>query len=404
MASVKILLRKDKKNKQGQNPIVIQVVHNRKKRIITLKHYINANEWDPQKELAIEKSPIKEHKIYLQKLNHIIEKRKNEIKQSIIELDEKGTPYTVDTIISSCRPILNNTTFFVFTEELIERMESLSKKGNARIYQQALNVFKTFRNEHDLSFEEFTYKVVIDFEEFLIKRGNKPNTVYTYMRKLKSAYNKAIKEGIVKEESYPFKNYQIKNEKTIKRAISKDDIIAIKNLDLSNNQTMLNARNIFLFSFYARGISFIDIANLQVKNITGDRLYYSRNKTNQKFSIRLTNQMLNIITQYNDMQDAESYLFPFIANNENDKYKHYLNALRLTNKKLKKIGEMAGLSIPLTTYVSRHSWATIAKRQGVPTAVISEGLGHETERTTQIYLDSFENDVLDAANDLITDI
>ncbi len=403
MASVKVVLRYDKTNKLGQRQVLIQIVHNRKKKVISLKHYIFESEWDAKTELAIEKSPVREHKIYLQKLNRTIVKRKEEIKQRILELDEKGIQYTTDMIITKTASISSNISFFKYTEQLINRFENLGKFGNASVYRQALNMFQKYRDEKDLAFEEFNYKMVIDFEEFLLKRGSKVNTVFTYMRKLKAVYNRAIKEEVVKEEFYPFKNYQIRNEKTTKRAILKENITAIKNLDLSD-QTQIDARNIFLFSFYCRGITFIDIANLQVKNIVGDRLYYSRNKTKQKFSIRLTDQMFEIIKQYNDLKNLDSYIFPIIAEKDEDKYKKYLNALRLTNKKLKELGKMVGLSFPLTTYVARHSWATIAKRQGISTAVISEGLGHETERTTQIYLDSFENDVLDAANDLITNI
>ncbi len=403
MASVKVILRKEKKNKHEQYPVSFLIIHNRNKRYISLKQYLKENEWDPTEGLAIEKSRDKEHKIYLQKLNRTIIKRREEFKRAIIDLDEKGASYTVDMIISACSSISSNISFFKYTEQLINRFENLGNYGNARVYRQALNMFQKYRDEKDLTFKEFNYKMVIDFEEFLLKRGSKVNTVFTYMRKLKAVYNRAIKEEVVKEEFYPFKNYQIRNEKTTKRAISKENITAIKNLELSD-QTQIDARNIFLFSFYCRGISFIDIANLQVKNIDGDRLYYSRNKTKQKFSIRLTDQMFGIIKEYNDLVDPESYIFPIIAKDEEDRHKKYLNSLRLTNKKLKELGKMVGLSFPLTTYVARHSWATIAKRQGISTAVISEGLGHETERTTQIYLDSFENDVLDAANDLIINI
>lgn len=404
MASIKVILRKDKQNKEGKYPVSIRLIHNRKKKYISLKQYLNDDEWDTVAGLAIEKSRDKEHKIYLQRLNLSIVSRREEIKQRILELDEKGRPYTIDMILNLYKTHTSVVTFFEYMRSLIERMESLGQYGNARIYEQTLSIFKTFRNEKDLYFEEFSYKVVIDFEEYLLKKGNKVNTVYTYMRKLKAAYNKAINEGIVKEEYYPFKKYKIKTEKTVKRAITKENLHSIKELDLSREQTLLAARNIFLFSFYTRGISFVDIANLKVKNIVGDRLSYTRNKTNQKFSIKLTEPMLEIINQYNGLENPESYLFPIIKEEEEDNNRKYLNALRLTNKKLKEIGKRVNLPFPLTTYVARHSWATIAKRAGIPTAIISEGLGHETEKTTQIYLDSFENDVLDEANDLITKI
>ncbi|MFA9391596.1 MAG: phage integrase SAM-like domain-containing protein [Prolixibacteraceae bacterium] len=405
MASVKAILRTDQENKNGLYTVIIQILHNRKKKNISLNHFLSADQWDPQKERAIiKKTESKEQKLYLQKLNSTIGKRIGVLNQAIIELDEKGISYTLDMILSCNTKQYSSISFFTFTEDLISRLEKQGKRGNARTIKQALNVFKSYRKDKDLSFEEFNYKVLIDFEEHLSQKANKVNTIFTYMRKLKSTYNKAIKEGIVKLEYSPFQNYKIKTEKTTKRAITKDNIKAIKALDLSLDETLFNARNLFLFSFYARGISFVDIAHLKVKDITNDRLNYTRNKTNQKFSIRITQPMFEIIFTYNDLKVPESFLFPIIKNDEEFSYQQYLSALRLTNKKLKIIGKMIGLSVPLTTYVSRHSWATIAKRSGIPTAVISEGLGHETERTTQIYLDSFENQVLDDANDLITNI
>ena len=150
-----------------------------------------------------------------------------------------------------------------------------------------------------------------------------------------------------------------------------------------------------------RGMSFIDMAYLRNRDIVNGRLTYARKKTGQKFSIKLTPEAEKIIKKYSYNDKPDGYVFQ-ILDRKGYEYLDYKNALRLTNKKLKILGEMAGCSIPISTYVSRHSWATIAKRAGIPTAVISEGLGHDSEKTTQIYLDSFENKVLDDANELIT--
>ena len=402
MASVKVLLRKDKSNKQGQNPVIIQIVHNRKKKIINIGHYLSSSEWDSVKELAIEESKIKEQKLYLQKLNINIGKKLGQIKKKIVELEEIGKPFTVDMISEPFTQHYSSISVFKFYDDLVSRLKDMGKIGNALIFSSTIEKFKKFREQKDLAFEEFTLKVIIEFEEFLIKEGCRVNTINTYMKKLRTGYNKAIKEDIVSEEFYPFKNYQIKSEKTVKRAITKENIITIKELDLKGKKGLEKARDIFLFSFYARGMSFVDLAKLKVNDIVGDRILYSRSKTSQKFSIKLTSQISEIISKYNDLSDPDSFLFPIILDPKGDIHKQCYNSIRNTNKNLKKIGNKIGLNIPFTTYVSRHSWATIAKREGVRTSIISEGLGHQSERTTQIYLDSFENDVLDNANDLIT--
>ena len=404
MASVRVLLRKDKVNKENQHPIIIQIIHHRRKKNISLGHYLSDSEWDPKAGLAIEKSNIREQKIYLQKLNITIERKKAEIKNVILDLENRGKPFTVETIVDIVKHYSNPVSVFSFMETLIKRLEETGKIGNSLIYKNTLKIFKRFRVEKDLTFDELNYNQLISFEEYLQKKGNMVNTIFTHMKTLRSVYNKAIKENLAKKELYPFEQYHLKDEKTSKRALSKANIIALKELDLSENHRMQFARDLFFFSFYTRGMSFVDIAHLKVENIVDDRLLYVRNKTNQKFTIKLTSQISEIIAKYNNLKVKESYIFPIITNPKGDIYKQCLDALSLTNSRLGKIGKKLNFPIHLSTYVARHSWATIAKREGIPTAVISEGLGHETERTTQIYLDSFENNVLDDANDLITNI
>lgn len=404
MASVKVQLYSHKKNKQGEHPIIIQVIHNRKKRIIYLGHYLPEKEWDSSLGLSIGKSKIKEREIFLKILNINIEKKKNEVNRAVVELEGKGLPYTVNQIIEAVERPKSSVSVFNFAADLIYRLEKAGRIGNSKAYKNTLGVFKDFRKNKDLSFDDFNYKVLISFEEDLQSKGRKVNAISFHMRTLRSLYNKAIKEGLAQQELYPFKDFRIKREKTAKRAIIKGNITSIKEMDLFDRPDFEKARDYFLFSFYTRGMSFVDLANLKVSNIINDRLTYSRNKTNQKFTIKLTPQILEIISKYNDLKVKDSYLFPIITDPKGDIYTQYRNGMRLTNKKLKKIGEELNLPVGLSTYVSRHSWATIAKREGIPTAIISEGLGHETERTTQIYLDSFENYVLDDANDLITNI
>ena len=404
MASVKAILYPNHKNTHNQYPILIQILHNRKKRTIATGYYLRKSQWDKVSCSAIEKSKNRDEKIFLKQLNTMLAKKVNHIRRVIISLEEKEKSFTIDEILERVKSKNIQTSVFEYCDKIATSMEEVGRVGNAKYYKASLNALKKFKKGKDLTFDELNYKLIIQFEKHLQKNKCKPNSIAAYMKAIRGLYNFAIKDGLANKDLYPFDDYKIKFEKTIKRAILKDDITAIKNIDLSDLPGMDKARDIFLFSFYCRGISFVDIAFLQVKNIVIDRIFYSRNKTHQKFSIKLTPQIIEIVKKYNDLKEPESYIFPIIIEPEEDKYLQYQNALRLTNKKLKKLGELLEFPFPLTTYVARHSWATIAKRQGISTAVISEGLGHETERTTQIYLDSFENDVLDAANDLITDI
>ena len=395
MASAKILLFIHKKLNDGTYPIVLQVIKDRKRKLLSLGYSSYINQWDEENN-----KPNKKHPNY-KELAVLLQKKLYEANKLIIELDEKGDPYTVEDIIFRLKPNTSNMTVFKYSEALIKKLEKSNKIGNSKVYETTLKVFKKFRKDTDLTFEQLSYRIIKDFEESLLEREIKINSISVYLRTLRSIYNSAIKHKIVQENQYPFKNYKIKNAVTTKRAISKNDINKIRAIDLKVGSELDKARDFFLFCFNMRGMSFIDMAYLRNRDIVNGRLTYARKKTGQKFSIKLTPEAEKIIKKYSYNDKPDGYVFQ-ILDRKGYEYLDYKNALRLTNKKLKILGEMAGCSIPISTYVSRHSWATIAKRAGIPTAVISEGLGHDSEKTTQIYLDSFENKVLDDANELIT--
>jgi site-specific recombinase XerD len=395
MASAKILLFTHKKLNDGTYPIVIQVIKDRKRKLISLGHSSTKDQWDEENNRSNKKHPN------YKDLNLLLQKKIYEANKVIIDLDEKGEPYTVEDIVYNCKPRTSSTTVFKYIEDLIKKLEKSGKIGNSKVYEATLSALKTFRKEIDLTFNQLSYRVIKDFEGSLLEKKRKLNSISVYLRTLRAVYNQAIKDKIAHGSMYPFKEVRIKNEITSKRAISKEDIIKIRNLKLIPGSELDKARDYFLFSFNMRGMSFIDMAFLKNSDVLEGRLQYARRKTGQKFSIKLTEEAEKIIKKYTYSNEPNSFIFQII-DRKGQEYLDYKNALRLTNKKLKLIGEMAGCSIRVSTYVSRHSWATIAKRAGVATAIISEGLGHDSEKTTQIYLDSFENKVLDDANEIVT--
>lgn len=395
MASAKIILFTHKKLKDGSFPIVLQVIKDRTRKLISLGHSTTLDQWDLDDNL-----PNKKHPNY-KGLKLLIQKKQIEADKVIIDLDEKGEQYTVDDIVDRLKPAVSNITVFSYAESLVKRLEKSGKIGNANVYEATLAAFKKYRKEVDLTFPQFTYRVIKDFEESLLENHKRLNSISVYLRTLRAIYNQAIKDKVAQEKDYPFKDLKIRQETTVKRAISKEDIAKIRKLELAPGSELDKARDYFLFSFNMRGMSFVDIAFLRNRDIVNGRVLYTRKKTGQKFSIKLTEEAKTIIDKYYYTDEPQGFVFQII-DRKGSEYLDYRNALRLTNKKLKTIGEDAGCSIKISTYVSRHSWATIAKRSGIPIAVISEGMGHNSEKTTQIYLDSFENDVIDDANELIT--
>ncbi|AHW62147.1 Site-specific recombinase XerD [Draconibacterium orientale] len=394
MASIKVILYTHKTLKDGSHPILIQVLKDRKRKTISLGHSATKKQWNTNQQLPNSKHPNQSL------LTARIKRVKTSVNDIILKLENKEKPFSVDDIIKQFRNNGTDETFETYTDALIETLKTQGKLGNARVYTYTKNAFMAYRNEMDIKLSEIDIKIVQGFESYLTVKGNKLNSVSLHLRTLRAIINRAIKEGLIEESAYPFKKISIKTQKTRKRAVNKDVIKMVEELDVSKEDNLQLYKDLFMFSFYNRGMNFVDMAYLKVKNIESGRINYTRQKTGQQFSIKITDKAQAIIDRYCKLEDKESYVFPIIYRKDKE-YLDYRNAMRLMNKKLKKISELLKLDVSLTTYVSRHSWATIAKRSGIATAVISEGLGHESEETTQVYLDSFENDVLDDANELI---
>lgn len=240
----------------------------------------------------------------------------------------------------------------------------------------------------------------------MIVKGKGGNTIYIYLRTLRALINKAIKEDVCGEKYYAFKKFSLSKYlkiKTVKRALPKEEIEKIKFFNTKNWPNLTDAKNIFLFSFYCRGMNFVDIAFVKWSDIKKDRLIYTRKKTKELFNIQLLQPAQEIINYYKDQtfKNKNNFVFPLLKETHNTPtmiYNRKLKMLRKINEDLKEIAEIVGINSNLTTYVARHSYATILKKSGISTAVISQALGHESEKTTQIYLESFENSIIDEAS------
>lgn len=391
MTSIKPLLYKHKKLKDGSHPIVLQFIKGRKRKLLSLGQSAKEDEWIEEKGIPSKKHP------YQDKLRNFIKGKVADANKITLDFESKNRPYSLEDVVNKVKGKASSEYLYIYFDQVIERFNGQGKKGNEMIYRSTKSSLQSFHTE-DVLMSEIDYIIVSAYEDYLFRKGLKTNSISVYMRTLRALLNRAINEGVLSDETYPFKKYQIRSETTAKRAISKDDINKIRVVELETGSTLDMTRDFFMFSFYTRGMSFVDLAYLKKSNIQDGRIVYTRRKTGQKFTIKITEQSQSIIDKYT--REDNDYIFPIIKGRENE-FHDYKNAARLMNKKLKVLATMAGIDGDLTTYVARHSWATIAKRSGVPTAVISEGLGHETEETTQIYLDSFENKTLDDANELI---
>lgn len=282
--------------------------------------------------------------------------------------------------------------------EDIARLTSEGRLGTARNYTRTLNSFSAFLGGTDLPFAAFTEPLVEEYNAYLVRRGVVRNTVSFYMRILRAVYNRAVRQRLT-EQSFPFSGVYTGIDHTRKRAVEERLIGRLRNLDLSGSDALALARDLFIFSYCTRGMSFVDMAFLRKRDLSGGEINYVRRKTGQLMTVHLETCMREIVRRYEWRTRNTPYVFPLLTAEEPGRaYSQYQIALNYYNRQLKRLSQLLGLEEGLSSYASRHSWATAARNRRVPITVINAGMGHTSERTTRIYLSSLESSVIDCAN------
>ena len=377
-----------------EGSIYFQIIHNRIVRQLNTDYKIFATEWDAQSESVMvtgNRSNI------LLSIRERLEWDIARLEKVIRQLETERRRYTSDDVITAFHKMTKEASLFTFMHGVIAQLKQLGKIRTSETYTATLKSFMTFREDQDVPLDGITSDLMLLYEAYLKARGVRMNTISFYMRILRAVYNRAVERGLT-EQKNPFRHVYTGVDKTAKRAIPVRAIKALKELDLSMKPSLDFARDMFMFSFYTRGMSFVDMAYLRKSDLQNGILTYRRRKTGQELAIKWEKCMAEIVTKYPDNQT--NYLLPIIKEKENER-KQYDNALHLVNYRLKDLSKMLKLQRPLTMYVARHSWASAAKAKNVPLSVISEGMGHDSEATTQIYLASLETSVVDKANKMI---
>ncbi len=283
-----------------------------------------------------------------------------------------------------------------FARATADHLAAMGRERLAETYTASVNSFMRFRGSRgDVSFDEMDSRMMADYEAFLRQRGLAANTTSFYMRTLRAIYNRAVESGLATSNA-PFRRVYTGIGKTAKRAVPPEVIRRIKALDLPPQSPLGRARDLFMFSLYTRGMSFIDMAYLAKADLNGGILAYRRQKTGQLLSVKWEKPMQDIIDRH--PTPGSPYLLPIIAATGGGRRRQYLNAIHIVNSNLKVIGRLVHSPVRLTTYVARHCWASIAKSHDVPLSVISEAMGHDSETTTRIYLASLDTSPVDEAN------
>ena len=399
MATAKVKFRVSSVNSK-EGTLYYQVIHDRMARQIGTGYRLHESEWDARASKAIIPSDMGDGRYqYLTLLNSRIHEDMARLRRIATRYDKTGKTYTADRIVKAFSEPPIDDGFVAFARNLIVRLTQIGKTRTAETYTTALNSFVRFRGkEQDIPLEEVDANLMEGYESWLKLRNVCPNSISFYMRNLRAIYNRAVDKELTVQH-YPFRQVYTGIDKTVKRAISARIVRQIRDLDLTFDPSMDYARNIFMFSFYTRGMSFVDMAFLKKKDLQNGILSYRRQKTGQQLFVKWEKPMQEIVDKYDTT--GSLYLLPIIRPTGKDERRQYQNAAHLVNTKLKKIGIRLGLTIPLTTYVARHGWASIARSQNIPISIISEAMGHDSETTTRIYLASLDTSVVDRANSLI---
>ena len=393
MTSIKIKFRPSSvEGKEGG--IFFQIIHNRVVRQLNTDYRVFASEWDAESESIVVNGNRSNLLIGIQERLAWDVARLEKVVRS---LETERRRFTADDVITMFHKQTKESSLFAFMHSVIVQLKQLGKVRTSETYTATLKSFMAFREEQDVPLDGITSDLMLMYEAHLKARDVRMNTISFYMRNLRAVYNRAVEKGLTPQNN-PFRHVYTGVDKTVKRAIPIKEIKALKELDLSLKPSLDFARDMFLFSFYTRGMSFIDMAYLKKSDLKNGILTYRRRKTGQELTIKWEKCMDEIIAKY--PKNETDFLLPIIKEPGNER-KQYDNALHLVNYHLKDISEMLRLQRPLTMYVARHSWASAAKAKNVPLSVISEGMGHDSEATTQIYLASLETSVVDKANKMI---
>ena len=379
------------------------MIHNRRKKLLYTGYRVKEEVFDELEGKIMNGVGSTFTATEVVKMNRELRKMRNQIDIRIRQLERTREEFTVEDILTQNAFGTGKSQFYLlrYINAQIERKQELKKVGMAAAYKSTRSSLAKFIGRPDVRMSEVDLAFVRRYEDFLYSNGASGNTVSYYLRNLRSLYNQAVTDGYHPRGEYPFAKAQTRPAKTVKRALSRTDMQNLADLNLENEPELEFTRDLYLFSFYAQGMAFVDIVLLKKVDIYNDVLTYSRHKSKQLICMAVTSQMRSLIDKYGTENE---YVFPIISDDYSSGYKQYRLALGRINRHLKKIASMVGIIVPLTTYTARHTWATFARDYGAPISAISAGLGHTSEEMTRIYLKDFDVSLLDEVNSKITNL
>lgn len=392
MATIKIKLRPSA-TQGSEGTLFFQVIHRRVARTVSTDYHVNTDEWDDALS-AVRMGGSPGRQAYLQMVASKIRWNMKQFTAILVEKETAGVQYTADDVVEAYRRLPPCQTWFGFIRSMADRK---IMAGRHKTYSDALKSFSAFRSGEDIVLDALDGDTIVMYEAWLRYRGLKRNSSSCYMRTLRTLYRKAVGMGLTTDKDI-FRHVFTGFAKTAKRAIPLASIRSIRQLELPEGSRIAFARDVFMLSIYLQGMSFVDMAYLRKSDISSGQLQYNRKKTGQCITVSWEPSMQAIVDEYAHLTGGSPYLLPIITRLDGTERRQYVKMEHNVNRLLKKIGAMAGVRIPLTTYVARHSWATTMRDMGYDLSIVSRGLGHESLKTTQIYLSTIDTSAVANAN------
>ena len=417
--SIRPMLNILKNSPDGRHTLIIQLIRERKRGVIFTSYRLLPEEFDRKRGRAVSPTKRRAQIAYIQEVNLFLEKQKEEIGRIIAELEREGRPFVVRDITLAYRQRYDNRYVHTFFMRQIDELRRKGSQVTPNNYHATLVAFEKFAGPRRVHFDNVDGNMLLDFEQYLRQIPLQPNTVNFYMSNFRAVYNKAQKRGYVNPDHSPFRVVSTHTEKTRKLAVSAEIIRRVAEAEFPDSEKLTAARDMFMFSFYTRGMSFVDMAYLRQDDIRDGVIYYRRRKTRQLYSVKVIPQVQVILDRYRaqcspwalpvmlDFGPDGATLEPLVYNGstpeerrafEEKIYRRYKYCLSHYLRFYGYIKKRLNLPVKLSFNVARHSWASLARKEGIPVSVISVGLGHTSEKTTQIYLDELDNGTIDDAN------
>ncbi|MBP3536673.1 MAG: site-specific integrase [Muribaculaceae bacterium] len=396
MATIKLKYRSSSvKGKDGS--LFFQIIHQRQVRQVSTCLHVSDEEWNAEyASIIISPAACIDRKKYLLSVKVSLAESQEKLQSIISELDIKRMPYTACDIVKAYKASLEITGIVSFARRLIEEMTIIGKRSMVKRFEATLNSLLRYTDGCEVAWRNLTSTFVLGYEEFLIKRGLCRNSTSFYMRNLRAIVNRAVEQDYEVPRN-PFRHVYMGVDKTVKRAVGLNVIRRIRDIDLTRHPSLDFARKVFMFAFYTRGMSFVDIAFLKKSDLNNGVITYSRRKTRQQLTVKVEPETRKLIDSFG--KNESSYLLPILTDNMDDK--QYENTYCRINRNIQKVGKMLGLETKLTLYVARHAWASIAHANNVALSTICKAMGHDSEKTTIIYLQSLDTASVDRANSSI---